>query len=110
MDEARARELLQRDRDRIEHSLKELEGLNEGENEGLDQHPSDDAERIHGDELDATEKERLRTEIDAIERAEERLAAGTYGVSIESGDPIPDERLEAVPWAERTVEEQERFG
>jgi DnaK suppressor protein len=45
----------------------------------------------------------------AVERAEERLAAGTYGLSIESGEPIPDERLEAVPTAERTAEEQARF-
>ena len=44
----------------------------------------------------------------AVERAEARLAAGTYGLSIESGSPIPDERLEAVPTAERTVEEEAR--
>ena len=40
-----------------------------------------------------------------LERAEARLAAGTYGVSILSGRPIPDERLEAFPLAELTVEE-----
>ena len=34
---------------------------------------------------------------------------GTYGLSVESGEPIPDDRLEAVPWAERTVEEQARY-
>jgi RNA polymerase-binding transcription factor DksA len=28
---------------------------------------------------------------------------------VESGKPIPDERLELIPWAERTVEEQERY-
>jgi RNA polymerase-binding transcription factor DksA len=28
---------------------------------------------------------------------------------VESGDPIPDERLEAFPLAERTVEEERRF-
>jgi len=35
-----------------------------------------------------------------------RLAAGTYGLSIESGKPIPDERLETLPTAERTAEEE----
>ena len=35
----------------------------------------------------------------------ERLADGTYGRSVRSGDPIPDERLEADPAAELTVEE-----
>jgi DnaK suppressor protein len=34
------------------------------------------------------------------------LAAGTYGLSILSGEPIPDERLEVVPTAELTVEEE----
>ncbi len=53
--------------------------------------------------------ERLRYELDAIERAERRLADGTYGISVESGEPIPDARLEAIPWAERTAEEQARY-
>jgi hypothetical protein len=34
------------------------------------------------------------------------LAAGTYGRSVLSGQPIPDERLEAFPLAELTVEEE----
>ena len=42
-------------------------------------------------------------------RAEGRLIDGAYGLSIDSGEPIPDERLEAVPTAERTAEEQARF-
>jgi DnaK suppressor protein len=44
-----------------------------------------------------------------VERAEQRLAEGTYGLSIESGEPIADDRLEAMPTAERTAAEQERF-
>ena len=41
----------------------------------------------------------------ALDRAEQRLAAGSFGRSIRSGRPIPDERLEADPAAELTVEE-----
>ena len=55
----------------------------------------------------------LREQLAAVERAEERVARGTYGRSVESGMPIPDERLEAEPLAERTIEEQrqsERHG
>ena len=48
----------------------------------------------------------LREQLAAVERAEERLAKGTYGRSVESGLSIPDERLEAEPLAERTIEEQ----
>lgn len=43
-----------------------------------------------------------------IERALTKIEAGTYGVSEDSGAPIPLSRLRAVPWARRTVEEEER--
>jgi RNA polymerase-binding transcription factor DksA len=50
--------------------------------------------------------EGLRARLAAIERAEARLTAGTYGRSVRSGERIPDDRLEADPAAELTVEEQ----
>jgi DnaK suppressor protein len=43
-----------------------------------------------------------------IDRALAKMAHGTYGVSELSGEPIPIERLRAVPWARLTVEEEER--
>jgi DnaK suppressor protein len=43
------------------------------------------------------------------ERVEARVDECTYGRSVESGEPIPDERLDAIPTAERTAEEQARF-
>jgi DnaK suppressor protein len=43
-----------------------------------------------------------------IERALAKLDAGTYGISEESDEPIELARLEAVPWARRTREEEER--
>lgn len=68
-----------------------------------------DSEDLYQDELDAGRAEHLQAELEALERAEARLEGGTYGLSVESGEPIPDARLEAVPTAERTVEEQERY-
>jgi RNA polymerase-binding transcription factor DksA len=47
--------------------------------------------------------------LDAVGRAEERISRGTYGISVESGMAIPDERLEAEPLAERAIEEQREF-
>lgn len=44
-----------------------------------------------------------------VREALERIENGTYGVSLESGEPISPARLEAAPWAKYTVEEQERF-
>jgi DnaK suppressor protein len=43
-----------------------------------------------------------------VEEALTRMAEGTYGVSAESGAPIPYERLLAVPWALRTAQEEEQ--
>jgi DnaK suppressor protein len=60
-------------------------------------------------EVSRATAEPLREELDAIARAEARLENGTYGISVESGEPIPDARLEAIPWAERTAEEQAGF-
>jgi RNA polymerase-binding transcription factor len=110
MDPARARQLLARERARIEQALAVVEG--EGPLEGSDRiEPGDeDSEDLYQDEFDEGRREDLRKQLAAIERAEERLEAGTYGLSIESGEPIPDARLEALPTAERTVAEEERYG
>lgn len=76
--------------------------------EADDQDPGNLASELYQDELDAGRADDLREELAAVERAEARLAAGTYGLSVLSGKPIPDERLEAIPTAERTVEEEAR--
>lgn len=104
MDKAHARELLKRERERIERSLANLRSGDESEPSS---DPADDATRLHDWGVDAGIAEGLRADLAAIERAEERLAQGTYGLSIESGERIPDERLEALPWAERTADEDE---
>ncbi len=111
MDEARARELLTRERTRIEAEIKHHLGRSEdSELSDVDQHMADDATNLYEDELDEGIVEQLREQLAAVERAEQRLKDGTYGMSVQSGEPIPDARLEAVPWAERTVEEQARLG
>ena len=109
MDSERARELLTRERDRIEQAMAALR--TEGPLEASERvEPGDaDSEDLYQDELDAGRAEALRADLAALERAEARLTEGAYGLSVESGEPIPDARLEARPTAERTVEEQERY-
>jgi DnaK suppressor protein len=107
MDEERARELLARERERIERALANLRHEDTGEPTDQDD-PGNLATDLYQDELDQGLADDLREELAAVERAEARLAAGTYGLSVESGRPIPDERLEAVPTAERTVDEEQR--
>jgi DnaK suppressor protein len=107
MDPDRARELLAAERARIERLLVPRRHQDTGE-EADDEDPGNLATELYQDELDEGLADDLREELAAVERAEARLAAGTYGLSVESGEPIPDERLEVVPTAERTVEEEAR--
>jgi DnaK suppressor protein len=109
VEEARARELLAAERERIERQLAELEEPAADELAHGDQHLADEASELYEDELRVGRIDDLRERLRAVERAEERLAAGTYGLSVESGAPIPDERLEIEPTAERTVEEEARL-
>ena len=107
MESSRARELLAAERARIERALARLGRTDDGE-------PADEfdtanlAADLYQDELDEGLELDLREQLAAVDRAEQRLAAGTYGLSIESGRPIPDERLEAVPTAELTTDEERR--
>jgi DnaK suppressor protein len=105
VDPERARELLAAERARIERALRSLR--HEDDSEPADEFdPGNLAADLYQDELDEGLAQDLRRELEAVARAEERLAAGTYGLSVESGKPIPDERLEAIPTAERTAEEE----
>jgi DnaK suppressor protein len=109
MEAERARELLARERERIERAL----GIYEGEPLESDarREPNDDeTENLYQDEFDAGRAADLRDQLAAVERAEGRLRNGTYGLSVQSGVPIPDGRLEARPTAELTVEEQQAIG
>jgi DnaK suppressor protein len=107
MDPDRARELLASERSRIE-GLLARRGREDTSEPADEEDPGNLASELYQDELDEGLAEDLRDELAAVERAEARLAAGTYGLSIESGKPIPDERLEALPTAERTVDEESR--
>jgi DnaK suppressor protein len=108
MDSERAHDLLARERARLERELQRLQG--EGPLEGSEhREPGDrDSEDLYEDERDVGRREDLEAALAAVARAEDRLAAGTYGLSVDSGEPIPDARLEVQPAAERTVEEDER--
>jgi DnaK suppressor protein len=109
MDQARARQLLAFARKRVEHALAGVEPEDGDELADLDQHLADYATDLYETELDESLAAAMREELEAIKRAEQRLDQGRYGLSIESGEPIPDARLEAIPWAERTAEEQARY-
>jgi DnaK suppressor protein len=110
METERAKELLAAERARIEEAMSALENDGALEADSRREPGDEDSEDLYQDQFNAGRIVDLRKELAAVERAEARLAEGTYGLSIESGDPIPDGRLEARPTAERTVPEQERYG
>ena len=63
-------------------------------------------------ELDALERDgnlvvRDVDRLERVDRALEKIEEGTYGLSDRSGEPIPRERLEAVPEALYTLSEEE---
>jgi DnaK suppressor protein len=109
MDPERAGKLLATERERIEQALAGLQAGGPLEGSSRREPGEQDSEGLYQDQFDAGRDEDLRADLAAVERAEGRLADGIYGLSIESGEPIPDARLEAVPTAERTIEEQQRY-
>ncbi len=69
-----------------------------------------DEESGEGDTLNI-ERERdlalsaqARAQVEEIDHALAKFELGTYGICEVSGDPVPEERLEAIPWARQRVQ------
>jgi DnaK suppressor protein len=107
MDEDRARELLHAARAEAQRSLSYTEGAGRQDRAAGSEtgDMADPAQSLTAEGMDDAIAASLRDRLDALDRAEQRLGNGTFGRSIRSGLLIPDERLEADPAAELTVEE-----
>jgi DnaK suppressor protein len=107
VDNVRAGQLLESERRRIEDLLAGLRIDSSDDRAAEDESSdwSDPAQPLTAEGTDDAVTANLQDRLAAIERAERRLRDGTYGRSIRSGVPIPDERLEADPTAELTFEE-----
>jgi DnaK suppressor protein len=106
VDKARARALLDQERRRLEQLGRAV--ARDHDDAVAASRPEDQvdgADRRVAEETSQALSQRLGDRWAALERAEARLEAGTWGASILSGRPIPDERLEAFPLAEVTVQE-----
>jgi DnaK suppressor protein len=107
MDETRARALLRAERAEVGTLLRQTEEAVTIDEQAPDS-PTDSGDEgltLTAEAEDEAVAEQLRERLGAIDRALARLEAGTYGRSVLSGKPIPDQRLEADPAAELTVEE-----
>ncbi|MGP0031868.1 MAG: TraR/DksA family transcriptional regulator [Acidimicrobiales bacterium] len=107
MEEAKARALLHTERLHVEQLLAEMEEVGGDDRTAANQSGDmyDSAEPLTKEGTDESVKTELQERLAAIDRAERRLEDGTYGFSVRSGQPIPDDRLEADPAAELTVDE-----
>ena len=107
MEPERARALLDAERARVQQLLADLDSAQtddrEAERETGDM--ADPAQPLAAQGVDDAVAAGLRDRLAALDRALQRLEDGTYGRSIRTGAPIPDERLEADPAAELTVQE-----
>lgn len=109
---ARQRERLEQLRDELERIQRGMQGdeQNYTEEQGDAQLDSgDQSQQMFTREMDATIGEQAGRRLEDVERALQKIEEGTYGLSDESGEPIPQGRLEAAPEATRTVDEQQRF-
>ena len=68
----------------------------------------DEAQRLAALELDGNLVVRDASRLARVDRALQKIDDGTYGLSDISGQPIPRERLEAVPEAVDTLSEEQR--
>src|ERR1700683_4646072 len=114
MDENRARSLLQAERAEVQGLLAGSEQAGQEDRETEDEEGGvdsvDPATSLTAEGMDDAITDSMRDRLAAIDRALKRLDDGSYGRSVRSGVPIPDERLEADPAAELTVEEARQGG
>jgi DnaK suppressor protein len=107
MDEKRAAELLRAEHIEVKGLLAEIDRAGENDRDGANEQGdmADSEESLTDEQQESAVAEGLRLRLEAIERAQQRLRDGTYGRSVLSGLPIPDDRLDADPAAELTVDE-----
>ena len=112
------KEFIERQKSRLLKRKAELERMRDGvrEDERDRSQEEQDTQFDSGDqsqymftrEMDATLGQQFDRQLQEVNRALEKIEEGTYGLSDDTGEPIPKGRLEAIPEALYTVERQER--
>lgn len=121
IDKDKFRRRLEREKESLEKSIETLgrTGLDRSLGESIsefstyDNHPADVGTETFEREKDFGLREDQMTTLDMVEAALRGLDEGTYGVCRRCGRPIPEARLDAVPWTaycvtcESALEEEE---
>ena len=102
----RFRQALLEERQRVQAALQNLHDENSGtlsedagEETAYDNHLADTATETYDRELDYTLEENSEHLLAEIDAALIRIEKGTYGICTNCGTQIPEERLDALPWA-----------
>jgi DnaK suppressor protein len=104
MELERARSLLDAERAQVQRLLADLDTARTADHEA-ERDATYPAQSLAEQGVDDAVATGLRDRLVALDRALQRVEDGSYGRSVRSGAPIPDERLEADPAAELTVQE-----
>ena len=110
MDTERYRDILEEERGRVVATLNHLQEENSGsledetEEETYDNHLADSATATLNREIDYTLEENAEHVLTAIEDALQRIESGGFGTCGRCGKPIAEERLEAIPYANRCID------
>jgi DnaK suppressor protein len=67
------------------------------------QDPADMAANAYTKELLVSMSDNDRQLLNSIDEALERIEEGDYGKCARCGEPLPEKRLEAVPWARHCI-------
>jgi RNA polymerase-binding protein DksA len=70
----------------------------------VDNHPAETASATLDREIDYTLEENSEHVLAEIEAALQRIEEGTYGTCRTCGQPITEERLEAIPYATQCID------
>jgi DnaK suppressor protein len=110
VDTERFRSLLLEERTRVERALGHLQEENPGtiedeaEDETFDNHLGDAASVTFDRELGYSLESNSGHVLAAIDEALRRIEEGSFGTCVRCGNPIAEERLEAMPYATKCIE------
>jgi RNA polymerase-binding protein DksA len=110
IDTEQFRTQLQEERKRVKEAIDYLHEENPGnvqdetQDSTADNHPADVATVTFDRELDYSLEENEERLLEAIDAALTRIDDGTYGICSACGQPVGEERLEALPWTTQCID------
>ena len=110
VDTARFEQILREERQRVCDAISYLHEETPGsleeevEDETLDNHLAETATATLDREIDYSLEENSEHVLRAIDAALQRIEDGTFGICETCGQPISEERLEAIPYATQCID------